>query len=196
MIKVAINGFGRIGRLCFRLMEENPEFEVVAINDLTDAEQLAYLLKYDTNHRNYRIDEISNDADEIIIAPTMRFMQWRVAASSENCHYVGRAYGRSITIYDRFKKDPLPELPEVKAALQDNNMKAFTAFSPIYRWEITKMGDLCEVRLIDLRYRSKGYYPFVAVAHIDSDMAVVNSYTGWIFSEEKLNKKLNFIPHS
>jgi len=136
------------------------------------------------------------DANDIIIAPTMRFLQWRVAASSENCHYVGRAYGRSITIYDRFTKDPLPELPEVKAALQDNNIKAFTAFSPIYRWEISKMGDLCEVRLIDLRYRSKGYYPFVAVAHIDSDMTVVNSYTGWIFSEEKLNKKLNFIPHS
>ena len=67
MIKVAINGFGRIGRLCFRLMEENPEFEVVAINDLTDAEQLAYLLKYDTNHRNYRIDEIKADGDYIIV---------------------------------------------------------------------------------------------------------------------------------
>ena len=67
MIKVAINGFGRIGRLCFRLMEENPDFEVVAINDLTDAAQLAYLLKYDTNHRNYRIDEISNDDENIII---------------------------------------------------------------------------------------------------------------------------------
>ena len=67
MIKVAINGFGRIGRLCFRLMEENEEFEVVAINDLTDAEQLAYLLKYDTNHRNYRIDEITNDGDYIVI---------------------------------------------------------------------------------------------------------------------------------
>ena len=58
MIKVAINGFGRIGRLVFRLMEEDPDFEVVAINDLTDAEQLAYLLKYDTNHRNYRVEEI------------------------------------------------------------------------------------------------------------------------------------------
>ena len=67
MIKVAINGFGRIGRLVFRLMEEDPSFEVVAINDLTDAEQLAYLLKYDTNHRNYRIDEISFDNDEIIV---------------------------------------------------------------------------------------------------------------------------------
>ena len=67
MIKVAINGFGRIGRLCFRLMEENPEFEVVAINDLTDAEQLAYLLKYDTNHRNYRIDEIHADGEYIVV---------------------------------------------------------------------------------------------------------------------------------
>lgn len=67
MIKVAINGFGRIGRLCFRLMEENEEFEVVAINDLTDAEQLAYLLKYDTNHRNYRIDEITSDGEYIVI---------------------------------------------------------------------------------------------------------------------------------
>lgn len=67
MIKVAINGFGRIGRLVFRLMEEDSNFEVVAINDLTDAEQLAYLLKYDTNHRNYRIDEISFDKDNNII---------------------------------------------------------------------------------------------------------------------------------
>ncbi len=67
MIKVAINGFGRIGRLCFRLMEENPEFEVVAINDLTDAEQLAYLLKYDTNHRNYRINDIKDDGEFIVI---------------------------------------------------------------------------------------------------------------------------------
>jgi len=68
MIKVAINGFGRIGRLVFRLMEEDPMFEVVAINDLTDAEQLAYLLKYDSNHRNYRIDEISFDEENLIIA--------------------------------------------------------------------------------------------------------------------------------
>ena len=67
MIKVAINGFGRIGRLVFRLMEEDNDFEVVAINDLTDAEQLAYLLKYDTNHRNYRVDEISHKDNKIIV---------------------------------------------------------------------------------------------------------------------------------
>lgn len=67
MIKVAINGFGRIGRLVFRIMEDDPNFDVVAINDLTDAEQLAYLLKYDTSHRTYKLDEISFDEDELIV---------------------------------------------------------------------------------------------------------------------------------
>lgn len=67
MIKVAINGFGRIGRLAFRLMEEDNDYEIVAINDLTDAKTLAYLLKYDTNHRNYRIDEITYEDDYIIV---------------------------------------------------------------------------------------------------------------------------------
>ncbi len=67
MIKVAINGFGRIGRLVFRLMEEDPSFEVVAINDLTDAEQLAYLLKYDTNHRRYRETEICFEENDIVV---------------------------------------------------------------------------------------------------------------------------------
>lgn len=47
-VKVAINGFGRIGRLALRVMANNPEFEVVAINDLTDAKMLAHLFKYDS----------------------------------------------------------------------------------------------------------------------------------------------------
>src|SRR5574344_129616 len=67
MIKVAINGFGRIGRLVFRLMEEDKDFDVVAINDLTDAASLAYLLKYDTAHRNYKVDEITSVGEYLIV---------------------------------------------------------------------------------------------------------------------------------
>ena len=66
-MRVAINGFGRIGRLIFRIMDQDSDFEIVAINDLTDAEQLAYLLKYDTAHRPYRKDEISFDNDVLIV---------------------------------------------------------------------------------------------------------------------------------
>ncbi len=67
MIKVAINGFGRIGRLAFREMITSTEFDVVAINDLTDAEQLAYLLKYDSNHRSFHEDSIKAVDNNIVI---------------------------------------------------------------------------------------------------------------------------------
>jgi len=66
-IKVAINGFGRIGRLALRVMEESDKFDVVAINDLTGAKDLAYLLKYDTTHRRYFDDEISYLENAIIV---------------------------------------------------------------------------------------------------------------------------------
>jgi len=52
-IKIGINGFGRIGRMVFRIMEEQSEFEVVAINDLAPAASLAHLLKYDTVHGRF-----------------------------------------------------------------------------------------------------------------------------------------------
>jgi glyceraldehyde 3-phosphate dehydrogenase len=53
MIKVAINGFGRIGRTYLRKLQLHPQIEVVAINDLTDTGTLAHLLKYDSIHRQY-----------------------------------------------------------------------------------------------------------------------------------------------
>ena len=55
--------------------------------------------------------------------------------------------------------------------------------------------DSYEVRFIDLRYRSKDYYPFVAVVQLNTDLKIINSYTGWIFSEEKLRKKLDILPN-
>jgi glyceraldehyde 3-phosphate dehydrogenase len=66
-IKVAINGFGRIGRLAYRLLSQDSAFDVVAINDLTDAETLAYLLKYDSAHGNFRTNEITNGEDHIVV---------------------------------------------------------------------------------------------------------------------------------
>lgn len=68
MIKVAINGFGRIGRLAFREMITSRDLNVVAINDLATAEELAYLLKYDTNHRSFHENEIGYENDNLVIA--------------------------------------------------------------------------------------------------------------------------------
>ena len=59
MIKIAINGFGRIGRLAFRQIFDDPALEVAAINDLTAPEMLAHLLKYDSVQGNMRDTALS-----------------------------------------------------------------------------------------------------------------------------------------
>ena len=67
-MKIAINGFGRIGRLAFRQMFNKKNIEIVAINDLTSPEMLAFLLKYDSAQKKYELaDTISNTDDSIIV---------------------------------------------------------------------------------------------------------------------------------
>lgn len=66
MLRIAINGFGRIGRTALRLLENDKDIEVVAINDLTDPLQLAYLYKYDSVHRTNK-SKISFDEDELFV---------------------------------------------------------------------------------------------------------------------------------
>ncbi|ANU25913.1 type I glyceraldehyde-3-phosphate dehydrogenase [Planococcus versutus] len=65
-LKLAINGFGRIGRIVFREALTNDEVEVVAVNDLTDAKMLAHLLKYDSVH-GILDAEVSADGDNIVV---------------------------------------------------------------------------------------------------------------------------------
>lgn len=65
-VKIAINGFGRIGRLVFREAMKQEDFEVVAVNDLTDAHQLAHLLKYDSIHGIYDA-EVGSEDDAFIV---------------------------------------------------------------------------------------------------------------------------------
>lgn len=65
-LKLAINGFGRIGRVVFREAMKHDDVEVVAINDLTDAAQLAHLLKYDSVHGIYE-GEVSAEGDSIVV---------------------------------------------------------------------------------------------------------------------------------
>ena len=66
MIKVAINGFGRIGRIAFRQMITDASFDIVAINNLDmSAEEAAYLIKYDSVHGAFHENEISYKDDSI-----------------------------------------------------------------------------------------------------------------------------------
>ncbi len=66
MTKIAINGFGRIGRNAFKIAFERPDLQIVAINDLTDTKTLAHLLKHDTNYGTYAKDVTFDDKNIIV----------------------------------------------------------------------------------------------------------------------------------
>jgi glyceraldehyde 3-phosphate dehydrogenase len=72
IIKVGINGFGRIGRLFFRLASQNPNIQVVAINDLLDADYMAYMLKYDSVHKEFKSDITVKDGYLVVNGNTIR----------------------------------------------------------------------------------------------------------------------------
>lgn len=77
MTRVAINGFGRIGRTFFKMAVDNPEFEIVAINDLGDVENLAYLLRYDTAYGQSGLDVSTTDEALVVNGQTIAFSQER-----------------------------------------------------------------------------------------------------------------------
>ena len=79
-VKVAINGFGRIGRLAFRQMFAAEGYEVVAINDLTDAKMLAHLLKYDSAQGRYDHDVTAGDGEITVDGKTIKIYAEKNAA--------------------------------------------------------------------------------------------------------------------
>lgn len=138
------------------------------------------------------IKEFFPDTQFIATSPTIKQNNWRVAISTNDRYFVGTVVDGHIQLYDEFERVPLPDIKLIRRAKQDKNISAFLSFSPIYRWEIIEYDSYDEVRLTDLRYRTEGYYPFVAVVQIDNEMNILGSYTGWIFSEHKLQTKLSF----
>ncbi|HLQ97082.1 MAG TPA: metal-dependent hydrolase [Candidatus Dormibacteraeota bacterium] len=128
--------------------------------------------------------------EKITTSPTIKQNYWKITVTTSEHFYVGTVENGHIKIHDEFEKTPLPNLPMIDVARADKNISAFLSFSPVYRWEINDYDDFTEIRFIDLRYRSKGHYSFVAVAQIDDNMRIMSSYTGWVFSEHKLQSKL------
>lgn len=152
---------------------------------------LYYIKRYmDKREITKKIKDYFPNTEHIATSPTIKQNIWRLAITTKDQFYVGTVINGHIEIIDEFDRVPLPDSEIMEIAKKDKNIAAFLTFSPVYRWEVKDFDDFTEVRFIDLRYRSKGYYPFVAVVQIDDNMRIMSSYTGWIFSEQKLQNKL------
>lgn len=138
-----------------------------------------------------RVQRKFPEAEYINLSPTLLWTKWHLSFRTPEQYFVGQVQRDEIVIYERYDRKQLPDTPMMRKVKADINVKAFLNFSPLYRWEITEFPDFEEFRFIDLRYRNKdGHYPFVAIALIDEQGEIANSFTGWVHSEEKLQKKL------
>src|SRR3990167_9459887 len=79
-MRVGINGFGRIGRAFLKIAWERPEIEIVAVNDLGNMENMAYLLKYDTVYREWKHDIKVSGTDIVIDGKKIKFISEKDAA--------------------------------------------------------------------------------------------------------------------
>ncbi len=100
-VKIGINGFGRIGRLVFRVAADNPNLEVVGINDLIDVDYMAYMLKYDSTHGRFNGDVEVKDGQLIVNGSTIRVTSERNPADLKwgdiGAEYVVESTGLFLT---------------------------------------------------------------------------------------------------
>ncbi|SFB16872.1 inner membrane protein [Lentibacillus halodurans] len=177
-----------IGGIVAWLLGANPGYTFLIIYAVI---ALYYMKRYmDKREIIRKIREFYPNTEQIATSPTIKQNRWRVAITTTDYFYVGLVKDSHIEIVDQFEKVPLPDNDLFRLAKKDKNVDAFLSFSPVYRWEVHNFDDFTEIRFIDLRYRSNERYPFVAVVQIDDNMRILTSYTGWIFSEQKLQNKL------
>lgn len=158
---------------------------------------LYYVKRYmDKREIAKKIEDFYPGTEKVVTSPTIKQSEWRVAITTTHHFYVGTVDNGHIQIIDEFRKVPLPDLPIFKVAVEDPNISAFLSFSPVYHWDMTEYEGYTEIRFFDLRYRSKERYSFVAVVQINHNMEITSSFTGWIFSEWKLQNKLTLSSHS
>ena len=210
MLKVAINGFGRIGRTALRLLQDEKNIEVVAINDLTDPLQLAYLYKYDSVHRtvNYKV---SFDEDELFVKdkkikvfaePDPNNLPWReldvdvvlectgVFTSAEKCQAHLNAGAKHVIISAPAKDEVKTIVYGVNDEILNKNDKIISAAS------CTTNCLAPVVKLIDDKFRVvKGFMTTVHAMTNDQETLDIPHKKG-IGSRRGRAASLNIIPTS
>ncbi|RSL31625.1 metal-dependent hydrolase [Salibacterium salarium] len=129
-------------------------------------------------------------ATHFFISPTFNWNRWHLVIRTKTKMYVTESRNGKLRYFESYPFEPIPDDEIINKAREDRNLAAFLSFSPTYRWMVKELEEGWEVKFIDLRYRSKGYYPFVAVVRMHADLTIYTSYTGWIYSDETLEKKL------
>lgn len=123
------------------------------------------------------------------IIPTMWLRRWDIVLETKSTYQVGCLNGKNINWIHYFDRHD-PNCKIIKASLSDENVQHFLANSKHTHalFFPTKSG--FEVRWIDLRFRNKNHYPYMAIVKLDREHNILSSYTGWVHHAKNLNEKL------
>ncbi|HAL00685.1 MULTISPECIES: metal-dependent hydrolase [unclassified Exiguobacterium] len=134
-------------------------------------------------------------AHKLFISPGMKWDEWHVAARLRDEYSVVKINSGTVVECGNFRIKDEPHGDALYEIVKQNaDLQAFLEFSKIHTYTVSRKDGIVEYRFTNLRYFTKEVYPFVAVVRIDAaTQEIVSSYTGWVFSERTLQKKL-FIP--
>ncbi|ADU29239.1 metal-dependent hydrolase [Evansella cellulosilytica] len=150
-----------------------------------------YIWRVRAQRAVYRyVKSLHPDATHIFTSPTYRWNSWHIVVRTKDEMYVAKMKNGTLEYFETYPFETIPDLQIIKDARKDPNLSAFLSFSPAYRWEVTEESHGYTVKFVDLRYRSKGHYPFIAIVRLNSEHEILSSYTGWIFNNETLKRKL------
>lgn len=147
---------------------------------------------FEQNQVHKAVHKQHPDATHIFTSPTFRWNRWHIVVRTKELMYVAEWKNSKLTYFETYPFEPIPDDTVINAARMDDNLEAFLSFSPAYRWAVSLEEHGYSVKFVDLRYRSKGHYPFVAIVRLDEDLNVLSSYTGWIYNTDTLRRKLSY----
>jgi inner membrane protein len=135
-----------------------------------------------------KVKENLGVAGHYVLLPTISWNRWGIVVKTDTVSYVGEMIQGHIIWHDTFVYKDENEM--IAVAKQDVNVQAFLSFTRYPYVYVTKRDFGFEVRWIDLRYRTKTHYAFMAIVHLNHDLSILDSYTGWEYREHKIEEKL------
>ncbi|KKI88707.1 hypothetical protein WQ54_29785 [Bacillus sp. SA1-12] len=146
---------------------------------------LRYIISVNKRNLLYSTKKAGN----FTIIPSMSLHKWDFVYETESDYDVGSIIGKEILWVHHFKKSD-QEDAIVRASLADKNVQHFLANSKHTHTMYFSTSSGIEVRWIDLRFRHKEHYPYMAIVKLDPALNILASYAGWVHHSRKLNEKL------
>jgi inner membrane protein len=135
------------------------------------------------------IMKATNNTGEMTIIPTMWMHKWDIVHETESTYQVGSIHGKNINWIHQFDKADF-SCEIINVSLTDKNVQHFLANSKHTHVLHFPTPSGFDVQWIDLRFRNKEHYPYMAIIKLDRAQNIIASYTGWVHNTRRLDEKL------